>query len=144
MKKQLLNLSFVIVFLGMIFSMFGFYIGESKAFAANPPVAQTKSADNLNKKPIKDVSIPKTIPEKNTYKITHMQKTGFKYKLFKFLTAMLGVLVSSLAIFAGLKIYKKLVLKNNSKSDTIDYNKNLESPKDFKEAINLFLDKTDK
>lgn len=144
MKKQLLNLSFIIAFLAIIFSMFIRINSESFAFAADSPIKQTTSAGDLSSKTTTDVSIPRTIPEKNTYKITHMQKTGFKYKLFKFFTAMLGVLISSLAIFGGLKIYKNLMLKNNSKSDTIDYNKNLESPKDFKEAINLFLDKTDK
>ena len=69
---------------------------------------------------------------------------GFMYGVFKFFTAMFGVLVSSLAIFAGLKFYKKFVLKNNSNLDNIDYDKTLESPKDFKGVINLFLDKTEK
>ena len=144
MKKQLSSLSFVIVFSVMIFSMFICGLGDSKAFAITPAVVQTKAVDNLNKQEKKDISSPKTIPEKNTYAITHMGKNSIQYKLFKFFIAMFGVLVSSLVIFMGLKIYKKLMLKNNSKSDTIDYNKNLESPKDFKEAINLFLDKTDK
>ena len=73
-----------------------------------------------------------------------MQKGGFQESLLKFFLAMLGVLVSSGAIYLGLKLYKKLVLKNNAKLDDVDYNKTLESPRDFKEAINLFLDKTDK
>ena len=64
--------------------------------------------------------------------------------IIKFSWAMLGVLISSVVIFISLKIYQKLALKNSSKSDTIDYEKTLESPKDFKEAINLFLSKTDR
>lgn len=87
---------------------------------------------------------PKTIPEKNAYELAHMQQSGFKYAFFKFFAAMGGVLLSALAIFFGLKIYKKFILKNNLKMENIDYDKTLESPKDFKEAINLFLDKTDK
>lgn len=64
--------------------------------------------------------------------------------ILKFLAAMAGVLLSSLAIFGGLKLYKKFVLKNNLKTDNTNYSKTLESPKTFKEAINIFLDKTDK
>ena len=90
------------------------------------------------------VDAPNTIPERNAYELTHMQKGGFQESLLKFFLAMLGVLVSSGAIYLGLKLYKKLVLKNNAKLDDVDYNKTLESPRDFKEAINLFLDKTDK
>lgn len=69
---------------------------------------------------------------------------NFKYAFIKFLLAMLGVLFSSLAIWASLKIYKKLVLKNDAKQSETDYDKTLESPKNFKEAINLFLNKTNK
>lgn len=71
---------------------------------------------------------------------------GIKFSIIilKFLIAMLGVLISAFAVWLGLKIYKEFILKNSSKSDSIDYEKTLESPKDFKEAINLFLDKTDK
>lgn len=69
---------------------------------------------------------------------------GIQLILIKFLMAMLGVIVSAAAIFLGLKIYKKFVLKNDTKNEIIDYNETLESPKDFKEAINIFLDKTDK
>lgn len=64
--------------------------------------------------------------------------------LIKFFSAMFGVLVSILVIWLSLILYKKFMLKNNSKLDNVDYDKTLESPKDFKEAINLFLDKTDR
>lgn len=64
--------------------------------------------------------------------------------IMQFLLAMFGVLLSSLAIFGGLKLYKKFVLKNNTKTDNINYGNTFESPKTFKEAINIFLDKTDK
>lgn len=63
--------------------------------------------------------------------------------ILKFLGAMLGVLVSSLAIFGALKLYKKLVINAGVRTEDGSTD-SLDSPKDFKEAINLFLDKTDK
>lgn len=66
------------------------------------------------------------------------------YLMFKFFTAALGVLVSIAAIWVCLKLYKKFMLKDNAKFDKINYNTNLEAPKDFREAINLFLEKTDR
>lgn len=61
----------------------------------------------------------------------------------KFLFAMLGVLISAGAIYFGLKLYKKFMFKQNQNIDQTDYS-TLYSPKSFKEAINIFLDKTDK
>jgi hypothetical protein len=63
--------------------------------------------------------------------------------LVKFLIAMFGVLVSAGAIFVGLQLYKKFVLKQIQNTDDANYN-TLNSPKNIKEAINMFLDKTDK
>ena len=64
--------------------------------------------------------------------------------LLKFGIAMCGVLFSVVLIFIGLKLYKKLIFKNNNNIEAVDYDKILETPKDFKEAINSFLHKTDK
>jgi hypothetical protein len=65
--------------------------------------------------------------------------------IVKFLIAMLGVIISIAVIWLCLKFYKKFVLnKNGSNFDKINYNNNLETPKDLKEAINLFLEKTDR
>ena len=112
-----------------------------KPVAIEPPAVQTTSSE---KQINQDVKKPVTIPEKNAYAVRHIEKTGFKYAFFKFLMAMLGVLISALAIFAGLKFYKNLVLKNDSRQGNIDFDKTLESPKNFKETINLFLNKTNK
>lgn len=90
------------------------------------------------------VKSPGSIPAKNAYALTHMEHKGFKYAVVKFLLAMLGVAISAAAIWMGLKLYKKLMLKNNLNIGNIDYDKTLESPKDFKDAINQFLHKTDK
>lgn len=122
---------------------------KSSVFAAQAPTAQapvTQSAlvkDKVNPTKVDD-SNKQGIPEKNAYALTHMEKNGVQYAIFKFLIAMLCVIVSAGMIFFGLKLYQKFVLKNNGKFDSIDYDKMLESPKDFKEAINIFLEKTDK
>lgn len=68
---------------------------------------------------------------------------GFGFIVLKFVSAMAGVLLSAGAIFFGLKLYKKFVLKNDTKIEESVYNSSLESPKDLKEAINIFLDKTE-
>lgn len=140
MKKHLkiLNLIFVLT---IIFSTLVFTGVESFALDFQVPAVQTTTG---NKQSENNAIKPSTIPEKNAYAITHMKKTGFKYGIFKFFMAMVGVLVSSLTIFLGLKGYKKFILKNDAKINNIDYDKTLESPKDFKEAINLFLNKTNK
>lgn len=119
-----------------------------KCFAAGPIGPQPAPASALSENQIPQpaqVAQPATIPQKNAYALTHLNKQDdFKVNLLKFLLAMVGVLVSALAIFLVLKLYKKVTLKNNLNLGDIDYDKTLESPKDFKEAINIFLDKTDK
>ena len=64
--------------------------------------------------------------------------------LIKFFGSMCGVFLSALVIWGSLKLYQKLAAKSSSKLDNVDYSKTLESPKDFKEAITLFLNKTDR
>lgn len=144
-KTKITNL---ILILAIIFSTVIFFYG-SKTFAldtaATQSAAHSAAQSTQNNKTISNnQSSSESIPEKNLYELTHMEKKGVKYSLFKFLIAMAGVAFSALAIFAGLKLYKNFSLKHNEKFDNIDYDKNLESPKDFKEAINIFLDKTDK
>lgn len=95
--------------------------------------------------PVPGNAVNQTMPQKNPYALAQQpQQNGFQDAIYKFLMAMLGVILSSLAIFLGLKLYQKFVLKKSSKFDNIKNDKTLESPKDFKEAINIFLDKTEK
>lgn len=146
MKVQKKVLNFIII-LAIMFSTLVFTGVEAFAVDTVPtapvaPVAQ--NAANDKQLPSADAKKPAAIPQKNAYALEHMEKTGFKYAFFKFFNAMLGVLFSCLAIFAGLKFYKKIVLKSDLKQTEIDYDKTLESPKNFKEAINLFLHKTNK
>lgn len=118
---------------------------KSNAFAADTIAIQTSAPAVQSKSDITPEQ--KNLTEKQKPNIATkeaQEKTGFKYMIIKFFAAMFGVVISALAIFMGLKFYKKFILKNNSKFDNINYNQTLESPKDFKEVINLFLDKTDK
>lgn len=156
MKKRQLIHNFIII-IAMICSTLVFTGVES--FAADAPFAAaatpkasvipaTPAAPTVHppqmQPPKQDIKKIHQISQKNAYAAEKTEKTGFKYAIFKFFMAMLGVLVSSLAIFGGLKLYQKFVLKNDAKLNNIDYDKTLESPKDFKEAINLFLHKTNK
>lgn len=143
MKKAQKPLNLILIL--TLFSTLVFCTGvESIAIEAPAATATTVKVQAPAKNTPQKVTTPETIPEKNAYALSHMEQRGFKYSLFKFFMAMIGVLISALAIFGGLKLYKNIILKNSSKLDNIDYDKTLESPKDFKEAINLFLDKTDK
>lgn len=136
MKNLLRIRNLAIIFIA-IFSILAFSKGESFAFAL-------ENTSGVEATVSQEDSASQSIIEKNAYELSHMQKTGYKYRVYKFFTAMFGVLVSVIAIYLGLKLYKKVALKNNEKLDNIKFDKSLESPKDFKEAINLFLDKTDK
>lgn len=140
MKNQLKKLNLTLICIA-IFLTFMFVGCKSSAFASSQSAVQAASSHS---KLVPKTSEPSAIPEKNIYDVTHVPKTGFKYGIFKFLMSMLGVLISAGAIFIGLKLYKSLISKGNAKFDNVDYDKTLESPKDFKEAINIFLEKTDK
>lgn len=152
--KKLLKVSSTIVFtFAIIFSTLSFVfistINPSLAADVQPQPVQVQTAPPAA--PVPPAVQPQaaqpegavnTIPQKNAYKL---KNAGAKHSaLVKFLASMFWVLVSAAIIFLGLKLYQKIALKANEKADKIDYEKTLESPKDFKEAINLFLDKTDK
>ncbi|HPT41196.1 MAG TPA: hypothetical protein PLG15_02310 [Candidatus Gastranaerophilaceae bacterium] len=137
MKNKLwLNLLFSFLFLMFSTALFACATEPNAPMSQNAPVTQTIPAQSS--------AMPATIPEKNAYELTHMEKDGFKYGILKFLLAMTGVLVSALAIFLGLKIYQKFVLNKTTMPAKTVNGSELETPKDFKDALNLFLDKTDK
>ncbi len=58
---------------------------------------------------------------------------------FKFIMAMVGVATSSVIIYVGLSVYNKFF--HNQPEPVVGLN-SLRSPENFKESINLFLDKT--
>lgn len=88
-------------------------------------------------------SAPKSIPEKNMDRLKDIGKNGSKNGFLRFFIAMSGVAISSLAIYGGLKLYKKISLQKNMFVSNPNDERSLETPKDFKSAINLFLNKTD-
>ena len=59
---------------------------------------------------------------------------------FRFIMAMVGVATSSILIYVGLSVYNKL-FKNSS--ETVVGLNSLRTPENFKEAINVFVKKTD-
>ena len=141
MKKQLNILSLIFVLIGIILFF------NLNVFAQDVEVPEVQT---VQEKQIEQTSENVTNVNKDVYK-EYLPKEEIEKKqippkkgLSKFFMAMLGVFISSIIIFAGLKLYIKLVLKNKRNSDNINYDKDLESPKNFKEAINLFLKKTDK
>ena len=59
---------------------------------------------------------------------------------FRFIMAMVGVATSSILIYVGLSVYNKLF---RNSSETIIGLNSLRTPENFKEAINVFVEKTD-
>lgn len=108
---------------------------NSKIFAQ--PSKDDSEIDNSTG--LKTIKSPKTesLFKKDT-------KPNQKYSVKRFLIAMLCVLFSALTILGGLKFYKYLNSKNSSFTRSKKNKNSLESPKNLKETINLFLDKTEK
>ena len=70
-------------------------------------------------------------------------KKSYMNIIFKFILAMVWVCISSVIIFIILISYKKLILKGKPITPTYEsMAESLDTPKNFKEAIKLFLDKT--
>lgn len=70
-------------------------------------------------------------------------KKSFASMVFKFILAMIWVVISSIVIFVILISYKRLILKGKTVRPTYETTEqSLDTPKNFKEAIKLFLDKT--
>lgn len=139
-KKQQLNHNLISVF--VIFTILftgAFAISCNSTFAANVPPQNTVSTASPTEKTLSTDSIP----EKNATELKHFGQKGMQNGLIKFGLGMLGVLISAAIIFFGLKLYQKFIMKKVSAPDSFGQKNSLDSPKDMKEAINLFLDKTD-
>ena len=59
----------------------------------------------------------------------------------KFLYAMGGVVVSSMALYIGLSIYNR-VREGVIKTHSSDYTNTLNTPSNLKDSINIYLEKT--
>ena len=153
-KKLQFNLSSFILILTLIFSTLVFSGVESIAETATAPSASAQVgtqeipanskifAPQATTKPA--TQKPQVSPIKTALPLKKAGSTTSHKKLFRFLEAMLGVLLSALVIFGVLKLYNFFVLKNSSHSNDKSRGSSLETPKTFKETINLFLDKTNK
>lgn len=88
-----------------------------------------------------------TTPEVNSIKKEIQKQTkpkrSFVNLIFKFILALIWVAISSVIIFIILLSYKKLILKGKPIAPTYEsMEQSLDTPKNFKEALKLFLDKT--
>ena len=79
----------------------------------------------------------------NAIKKQTKTKRSYVNIIFKFILAMVWVCISSIIIFIILISYKRLILKGKAITPTYESTEqSLDTPKNFKEAIKLFLDKT--
>lgn len=100
----------------------------NNAPVAEVPVANLKSDEDITIKDIEDLQDDDTFKKPNSN------------ILLKFFIAIAWVVVSSLIIYFSLISYKKL---SGKPEFGIDVEENtLDTPKNFKEAINLFIKKT--
>lgn len=98
--------------------------------ATQDELNNTTSNQNLN-------SIKKEIQKQTK------PKKSYVNVIFKFILALIWVAISSIIIFIILLSYKKLILKGKPITPTYESTEHsLDTPKNFKEAIKLFLDKT--
>ena len=138
MKKLLKKFSLIVVF---IFSFA--FLSSSVVFSENAvqPDVQPVAAEQATEQTKVVEETPDTIPEKNYENMVKIIDTATDSKTFAILifAASLGLL--ALILFGGYKIYKKH--KEQGYIVSAPPKETLESPKDFKTAINLFLGKTD-
>jgi uncharacterized membrane protein len=102
----------------------------------------------------KTVNISKSTDSQDVQKISNQVKKDAKNiktkqdikilnLILKFILAMIWVIISSIIIFILLISYKKLILKDNRQNITYENTaQSLDTPKNFKDALKLFLDKT--
>ncbi len=64
--------------------------------------------------------------------------TGISITASKFVVTMLGVILSSVIIWAGLSLYNKFFVKNNLRNASMPED-NLNTPKTIEEAVTLFI-----
>ena len=142
-KKLQLKCNLITVFVLFTILFTGSVAISSNAAIAEavPPQATTSTSSQTTTNSVSTTD--ESIPEKNASELEHFSKKGMQNGFVKFGFAMLGVLLSAIVIFFALKLYKKLGGKVVSAPDTFGVKNSLDSPSEMKDAINLFLDKTD-
>ncbi len=124
----------------------------------NESVETTTKSNSLqnqeNEINTKTVNISKSTDSQDVQKISNQVKKDAKNiktkqdikilnLILKFILAMIWVIISSIIIFILLISYKKLILKDNRQNITYENKaQSLDTPKNFKDALKLFLDKT--
>lgn len=76
----------------------------------------------------------------NSIKAMTKEPVSKKKVAYKFLMAMLGVAASSVVLYVGLSAYNKLI--KGESSAVVGLN-SLRTPENFKDAVEVFLEKTD-
>ena len=116
---------------------------QTNAAATTPAhEAVTGSLENATKA-IQDAQSEEISPIKKEVLKQTKPKKSYVNVIFKFILAMICVAISSIIIFIILLSYKRLILKGKPITPTYESTEHsLNTPKNFKEAIKLFLDKT--
>lgn len=123
--------------------------------SASPASGDVQVQTKLQEEPLAprgDLAYSNAMPEAQVANTTAIQpqvqtktkpRKSFASMVFKFILAMIWVVISSIVIFIILISYKKLILKGKPVRPTYETTEqSLDTPKNFKEAIKLFLDKT--
>ena len=136
------------VFQIFILLAFCFVINSSEFVTAEPVVSETQT-QTTQIDTITDEDFAITEPQENVTnnalneEIRKQTKHKNNNVFFKFLFSMLWVTISSFFVFLILLAYKKLILKGKTVIPTYEsMEHSLDTPKNFKEAIKIFLDKT--
>lgn len=115
---------------------------------------QSNNTQNQESVNTKTVNISKSTESQEVQKIANQSKKDIKNiktkqdikilnLILKFILAMIWVVISSIIIFILLISYKRLILKDNGQNITYENtSQSLDTPKNFKDALKLFLDKT--
>jgi len=101
----------------------------------------TQPVQQTQKEVVSGEEIPETIPEKNYENLMKIKDSPKTSKAFNVIVSLVALIILGVLGFAGYKFYKKISTQNYIISSPPD--ETLETPKDFKTAINLFLEKTD-
>src|SRR5574344_1265685 len=118
-----------------IFTIFAISIASLSGISANKAFGALPVTQN-------SVGTADSIPEQNVKELEHFEHKDSGLVTFGF--SMLGVFISAGIIFLCLKIYQKYFMKKRTNQpDSFGQKDSLDSPKDIKSAVSLFIDKTE-
>lgn len=138
LKNKIINLILALVISTLVFTG----VESTASMFPTPESQSVTQTDTVSSTVPVAQKLPKTTVQKQEKQ--KPVRDNFQAIIMKFLIAMGGVLVSAVILFLVLKTYKKFFMQNGANFMEKDYANTLESPKNFKEAINIFLSKTNK